>query len=213
MEKEMSEVTIEIMENGPLIVKGLKTLRNSKGEALEVKEKFALCRCGASSNKPLCDATHRKIDFSGAREIDKPLGRAKAYEGEKITVYDDRVICSHAAVCVNNLRSVFDFEARPWINADGAEVDQIIDAINKCPSGALSYSIDGVHYRNEGQQAAIDIAANGPYNVTGTVALDAEDELQPPSKQQYSLCRCGASKNKPYCDGTHEDIDFHDEKN
>ncbi|MCG8607760.1 CDGSH iron-sulfur domain-containing protein, partial [bacterium] len=211
MEKEIPSVSIEIMENGPLIVKGLRTLRSSKGEALEVKEKFALCRCGASKNKPLCDGTHREIDFSGARKIDRPLDQAKAYQGEKITVHDNRVICCHAAECVTNLRSVFDAQSRPWIDADGAAADQIIEIIKKCPSGALSYSIDNVHYRNESSQPAIDISANGPYNISGAVTLDIEDELQPPSQQQYSLCRCGASKNKPYCDGTHAEIDFKDD--
>jgi len=65
MDQDKETMTIEIMANGPLIVKGAKSLRNSLGQELEVREKMALCRCGASKNKPYCDGTHKEIDFRG----------------------------------------------------------------------------------------------------------------------------------------------------
>ncbi len=65
MDQDKETMTIEIMANGPLIVKRAKSLRNSLGQELEVREKMALCRCGASKNKPYCDGTHKEIDFRG----------------------------------------------------------------------------------------------------------------------------------------------------
>ena len=63
MDQDKETMTIEIMANGPLIVKGIKSLHNSRGQKLEVREKMALCRCGASKNKPFCDGAHKEIDF------------------------------------------------------------------------------------------------------------------------------------------------------
>ncbi len=209
----MEDVTIEIMEDGPLIVTGLKNFQNSSGENLAAKDKIALCRCGESANKPYCDGSHNAAGFSGNREINKPLAKERVYEGKEISVHDNRVICCHAAECVKQLPSVFRLEERPWIDPDQAGVEEIISVINKCPSGALSYSIDETHHRDQNRDSAIQIAENGPYDVRGNVILKVEAELQPPSKEHYSLCRCGASKNKPFCDGAHRDIDFSDKDN
>lgn len=209
----MENVTIEIMENGPLIVSGLKNFQNSKGQALSPKDRIALCRCGESANKPYCDGSHTAAKFSGIREIDKSLTKEKIYEGKEISIHDNRVICCHATECVEQLSSVFRLEERPWIDPDRAEVETIIEVIKKCPSGALSYTINEKHYRDQDREPAIQIAKNGPYDVSGDVALKVAEGLQPPSKEHYSLCRCGASKNKPFCDGAHRDIDFSDEGN
>ena len=207
------QVVIELSENGPLLVKGSVNIRNSRGEDLPGRKAMALCRCGGSGNKPFCDGTHSKIAFSGKREIDKPLHRERAYRAERITIHDNRTICFHAKECVNNLSSVFDVNEKPWINPDGADVEQVIDVVKKCPSGALSYSIDGEHYRNFDRKPAITVTKNGPYNIVGGVKLMVEENLQPPAMEHYSLCRCGVSKNKPYCDGSHNEFGFVDEKN
>ncbi len=209
----MENVTIEIMENGPLIVTGLKNFQNSKGKELSPKDRIALCRCGESANKPYCDGSHTAVEFSGKREINRPLTKEKIYGGKEIAIHDNRVICSHAGECVEQLSSVFRLEERPWIDPDRAEVKTVIEVIKKCPSGALSYTINEKHYRDQDREPAIQIAKNGPYDVSGNVALKVEAGLQPPSKEHYSLCRCGASKNKPFCDGAHRDIDFSDEGN
>ncbi|GJM16549.1 MAG: hypothetical protein DHS20C13_18760 [Thermodesulfobacteriota bacterium] len=206
-------VTIDILEDGPLIVKGIRSLTNSKGEEVETEKVTALCRCGYSSNKPYCDGTHKKVGFSGKREIDKPINKEREYAGEDIAVYDNRVICSHAAECVKNLPNVFRLGERPWITPDNASVEEVISVVKKCPSGALSYSVNGTHQRDFEQDPEIIITKNGPYNVTGSIEIKVEDELQPPSKEHYVLCRCGASKNKPYCDGSHADAGFKDEDN
>ena len=206
-------ITIELSEDGPIIVKGNVSLANSKGEELGVEKVAALCRCGQSSTKPFCDGTHNKVGFSGKREIDKPIDKEREYTGEEISVYDNRVICSHAAECVGNLPSVFRLGESPWIAPDNVAPDELISVIKKCPSGALSYLVQGSHVRDYDRSPQINIAKNGPYNVEGNIEINIEQEMQPPSKEHYALCRCGASKNKPYCDGSHADAGFKDEDN
>jgi uncharacterized Fe-S cluster protein YjdI len=142
------------LPNGPyyllndMVPKIVKNLQNSEGELLSTIRGVALCRCGASKNKPFCDGTHGIIGFSSKNKESLVDGspiikdKRKNYAGKEITIHDNRKICSHAAECVNNLPSVFKFNARPWINPDVAEKEKMIDTIKKCPSGALSYSID-----------------------------------------------------------------------
>lgn len=207
------KATIDISENGPFIINGLKTFRNSKGEQIEVKEKMALCRCGGSSNKPFCDGTHSKTGFTGQREKDINMHREKSYDGKEVTINDNRAICSHAAECVNNLNSVFDTNKKPWIAPDKAPAEEIMKVIKKCPSGALSYTVGGKTIRNFDRDEEIVISKDGPYNVVGRIRLNIGDDLQPPASEHYALCRCGASKNKPYCDGSHSETGFKDEDN
>jgi hypothetical protein len=89
-------------------------------------------------------------------------------------------------------------------------VIKIIETIRKCPSGALSYSIDGVEYRDDKTRTPkVAVSKNGPYLVTGGIELaGVENWAEGASKEHYTLCRCGASKNKPFCDGMHLGIKF-----
>ena len=210
----MSEkATIDISGNGPFIVTGLGSLKNSKGESIECKEKLALCRCGGSSNKPFCDGTHSKNGFSGERLSDNDIHRERSYQGKDITVNDNRTICSHSAECVKNLNKVFNSDRKPWISPDNATPEEIMNVIKKCPSGALSYTINGKQVRNFDRDQEIIISRNGPYNVKGGIQLNIDDDQKPPASEHFTLCRCGASKNKPYCDGSHSEINFKDDNN
>jgi len=206
-------VKIEVLDDGPLIVDNLETLTNSKGKNVDADEKIALCRCGQSANKPFCDGSHKSTGFSGNRESNASFTKERAYEGKEITVNDNRTICCHAGECVSGLNSVFDINTNPWINPDKATVDEVKEVVGRCPSGALSYTIDNVRTNEFNGSTEINIVKDGPYNVSGNVEINVADEIQPPSKDHYSLCRCGASKNKPYCDGSHSEIKFTDEDN
>ena len=206
-------VKIDVLEDGPLIVDNLETLNNSKGAKVEIDEKIALCRCGQSENKPFCDGSHKSAGFSGKRESNASFTKERSYEGKEITVHDNRTICCHAGECVTGLNSVFDINTNPWINPDNASADEVIAVVKRCPSGALSYTINDSHTRDFDGETEINIAKDGPYNVSGNIAINVEEEIQPPSSEHYSLCRCGASKNKPYCDGSHSEINFKDEEN
>ena len=205
--------SIEIANDGPLLVKGLESFTNSNDEPLTTKPITALCRCGRSSNKPYCDGTHSKIGFSGANLSDGTQDRRMNYVGKEITIHDNRALCAHAGICTDKLAAVFRMRQEPWIDPDGATTEAIVDTIKQCPSGALSYSIEGVEYRDQARTPAITVVKDGPYFVTGGITLKDQPLGEGTSEEHYTLCRCGGSKNKPYCDGSHWNIDFEDPDN
>lgn len=196
-------------KNGPLVVKNLKQLKESKGTVfLTKKEAVALCRCGHSKNKPFCDGSHGKIEWKDNKQSDRQKRKLDDYKGQYITIHDDRGICSHAGFCTDGLPRVFRMGVEPWIDPDAESVEKIIETINKCPSGALSYSINGVHYDKFSKDKEIFITENGPYYVRGETNLTSDE--QPETEDHFALCRCGHSKNKPFCDGSHWYRDFKD---
>jgi len=207
------EPSIECSQNGPYIVKNLEKLRNSKWDEIKTNPTIALCRCGGSSNKPFCDGTHTKNGFSGEKLSDGSKDKRINYEGEGITIHDNRGICSHAGFCTDNLAKVFRLKQEPWIDAKGAKAEEIINVIKKCPSGALSYSVDDVEHRNQDREPMITVSKDGPYSVIGNIELKDVPRMERVSKEHSTLCRCGGSKNKPFCDGSHWYIKFKDEKN
>jgi len=220
---------IRPLPNGPYYLindtepKVVENLKNFKGESLSTTVGIALCRCGKSKNKPFCDGTHSIIGFSSQNmnlnenDTNKLTVKNKRrdYVGKEITIHDNRKICSHAKECVNNLPSVFKLGSKPWIDSDGSKMQDIINTVRKCPSGALSYSIDGIEYRDPKEQRdpILTVLKNGPYYITGGIDLIGENiEFgEGASKEHYTLCRCGTSENKPFCDGTHRTINFKDE--
>ena len=204
--------TISPAPDGPYLVKDLKHFANQKGP-IETKETMALCRCGGSENKSFCDGTHKQIGFSSAKLEGRIEDKRDNYVGEKITIHDNRGICAHAGRCTDGLASVFRLKQEPWIIPDAESRDKIIATIKTCPSGALSYSIEDVEYGGNGGEAAIFVAPNGPYVVSGGPNLPDTPQGEGASKDHFTLCRCGGSKNKPFCDGTHWYNEFTDEKN
>lgn len=204
--------TITCKPNGPYLVKGLATFTNSSGAAIATKETIALCRCGRSDNKPFCDGTHAKIGFEDGKKPNRSKDKRKDYAGKAITIHDNRGLCAHAGVCTDRLSSVWRMGVKPWIDPDGASAAAIIETIEGCPSGALSYSVDEQEHVDADRPCAIRLAKNGPYVITGSIELDGVEFGDGSSREHYTLCRCGASKNKPFCDGSHYDAGFeHDE--
>ena len=198
--------------NGPFIVKALKKCINKNG-SMETKETMAFCRCGASNNKPFCDGAHTKIGFSSDKLEGRLEDKNASYKGKNITIHDNRSVCAHAGYCTDNLASVFRMKEEPWIDPDAASVEEIIAAIRDCPSGALSYSIDNTENHHAEDEPAILIVPNGPYVVSGGIELSDTAWGEGVTQNEYTLCRCGSSKNKPFCDGTHWHIKFSDDKN
>ncbi len=200
--------TITCKDNGPYVVSGLDDLRDPNGKSIPTKLKVALCRCGGSSSKPFCDGTHAKIGFGDTKQPDRVPDRRETYKGKDITIHDNRALCAHAGLCTDNLSAVWRMNQSPWIDPDAADVTAIIDIIRKCPSGALSYSVAGDQQPDPNRTPAIQVTKDGPYRVTGGVELSGQGWGDGASHENYTLCRCGASKNKPFCDGTHWDIEF-----
>lgn len=193
--------------NGPYIVKNLENLADKNGP-IEAKKAMAFCRCGQSANKPFCDGTHAKIGFSSEKVEGRVEDKREDYVGKQITIHDNRGICAHAGYCTDALASVFRMKQEPWIDPDAATVEEIVTAVQKCPSGALSYSIDDVEYRDRDGEPAIFVVPNGPYVVSGGADLGDTPRAEGASEEHATLCRCGASKNKPFCDGSHWYVKF-----
>lgn len=206
----MKEIKIKTALNGPLVVKNLKQITEANGNIFPLdKLSVALCRCGKSNSKPFCDGTHGKIGWTSQKQDGRQPRKVDTYKGKKITIHDNRGICAHIGYCTDGLPNVFRMGTEPWIDADAETVEKIIETIKKCPSGALSYSIDGVKYDKFAETPEIKITEDGPYYIKGTIEL--EDEDHPESDEHFALCRCGNSKNKPFCDGQHWYTKFNDE--
>jgi len=207
---------ISCLSNGPYYLpddpdlKITVNISNSKGEPYSIARDVALCRCGGSSNKPFCDGAHTKNGFSDKKLSDGTLNKRINYTGKKITIHDNREICAHAGYCTDNLSPVFKHKEEPWIDPDAATIDDIIDTIARCPSGALGYSIENTERQILESPPLITVIKNGPYAVTGNIELVDQKMGEGCSKERYTLCRCGASKNKPFCDGSHWAIGFKD---
>lgn len=196
-------------KNGPYVVKGLQNLRSgASGEALEVKEVTALCRCGGSKNKPFCDGTHSKVGFTDDKSDDRTPDEWQEYVGEGVTIHDNRGLCAHAGRCTDGLPSVFRLRKEPFIDATGAPAEKIAEIVRSCPSGALRYSVDGVEHRDLEQAPGVTVVPGGPYAVRGGGRIEGADLAEGASREHFTLCRCGGSRNKPFCDGTHWSRDF-----
>ena len=202
-------------ENGPLIVENPPKLTGSYNDETEGRPKLALCRCGASSNKPFCDGTHMKTGFSTAPDNsqlrNEPIDYTGVVDGTTVTISYTPVLCTHAAQCQARAREVFNPGSKPWVKPENGTLENILDVMAACPSGALRVSVGDVPSQHMTSGAVeIEVEKDGPYHVKN-VALDAEFNGVGASRAKYSLCRCGLSKNKPFCDGTHHDAKWSDE--
>lgn len=198
--------------NGPYIVEHLEDLTNRNG-AVETKPKMALCRCGGSNNKPFCDGTHATNGFSSEKLDGRVPDKLENFSGKGIVIHDNRGICAHAGRCTDGLPSVFRLRTEPWIDAQASSTEEISRIIDSCPSGALSYTIAGVKNQERDNSPKVFIARNGPYVVSGNPELVNTPRGEGASTEHFTLCRCGGSRNKPFCDGTHWHNRFTDDKN
>jgi uncharacterized Fe-S cluster protein YjdI len=133
----------------------------------------------------------------------------KEYSNGELTIVWKPAKCIHAAECVKALPEVYNPNEKPWIKAENGTTEALKAQINKCPSGALSY------YRNgeENQETAaletvVEVLENGPLLVFGTLKVKDKNGKEETKNKTTAFCRCGASNNKPYCDGSHVKIDF-----
>lgn len=134
----------------------------------------------------------------------------KKYTNGEITVVWKPATCIHSAICIKGLPGVFDSRKRPWITLEGASTAEITAQIDKCPSGALSYFRNGEEAENKSTEAEsiVEVAVNGPLLVYGNITVKDRDGNETKKNKVTAFCRCGASSNKPYCDGTHRKIGF-----
>jgi uncharacterized Fe-S cluster protein YjdI len=144
----------------------------------------------------------------------------RAYSNGEITVYWKPKECIHATICYAKLIEVFNPRKRPWVNMYGAPTAKIIDIVDQCPTNALTYKWNNEISKEEGDRAKdkerelaskpveIQVIQDGPMLVTGKIKITSEEGKEFPAPQITSFCRCGASSNMPFCDGTHRKIGF-----
>lgn len=145
------------------------------------------------------------IENAGARMIPakwEPQMPVKKYEGRDITITFDMKRCIHARNCFLKLPKVFDPAQRPWVQPDNATAEEITAMVRTCPSGALAYQ-DTEQAEKPPAINRVSVLENGPLAVAGAVSVESAD-----MGTRTTLCRCGLSKNKPYCDYSHVEGGF-----
>ncbi len=223
---ERRSVRITVGANGPYQVDGAPKLvrrtivRSEHGESitwrttaqLDSDATMWLCRCGSSRNKPFCDGSHNRIGFDGTETApgDTYADRSRQYPTPGMVIHDDRSLCAHAGFCGNRVTNVWKM-AKAEATEDSVVRAQAMAMIDRCPSGALSYSLTGDADVIE-QELATEVAvvADGPLFVTGGIPIDRSDGQRIEARNRVVLCRCGQSINKPLCDGSHAKAGFAD---
>lgn len=186
-------------------------------EESETPEDCALCRCGHSGNKPFCDGTHEKIGFDGAETAENvPYEQSsQVIHGPALVLRDKTELCTGARFC--------DKGPGTWELTKHSGVslarEMAIETAGKCPSGRL------VCYDKEtrqpiepacGESIALvedpQEGVSGPLWVRGKIPVESSDGKEYEPRNRVTLCRCGESGNKPFCDGTHIEVKFSDRK-
>ncbi len=135
----------------------------------------------------------------------------KHYSNEEITVAWKPTLCSHSTNCWKDLSEVFNPKERPWIKLDATNTEKIKNQIDKCPSGALSYTEKNQTTMEETKPNAdcnVLVSPNGPLMIIGNIEIKHSDGRVENKEKTTAFCRCGASANKPFCDGSHRKIEF-----
>jgi CDGSH-type Zn-finger protein len=210
---------IRCAHNGPYVVTNAERVRDWLGGEVSVTPLVALCRCGGSEIKPICDGACARNGFTDRKDPKRVPDKRDRFEGVQLTVFDNRGICQHSGFCTDRLNTVFHTEGA-FVTPSGGRMDDIIRAVRDCPSGALSFGVNGVEARDQvdwehSREPAIEVTKDGPYRITGGIRLtNQQGELvkraEGSSLEHYALCRCGHSQNKPFCSGMHWYVDFKD---
>lgn len=205
-------IKFSLIPNGPIKLSAegedLPLLRTDAGDDIALEKQAFLCRCGASRNKPYCDGAHKADGYTDENHCDRDA--LLNAEAPGITVHFNRSICSGAGECVRGLPAVFISGAKDWIQPGEASVDEVIDTVRRCPTGALTYSVGGELQRRDEAEVSVRIVKNGPYEITGPVDFEAPKWSENASKTCFALCRCGKSANAPFCDYTHGEEGWED---
>ena len=217
------ESRIEIQKDGPYRVFGAVPLKEMapvqtfNGEPIDwhtlrelpvPTELCELCRCGKSKNKPFCDKSHETVGFNGSEPASrKPyLERAQKHVAADDLLADDGPLCIGAGFCRTRTTTVWKLLAQ---SPDPQSREKMQAMVWRCPSGRIS-----LFSRSDGAPLELDlpqeiaILPGGPLWVRGAIPITGADGHAWELSNRVTLCRCGESKNKPFCDGTHSDIHF-----
>ena len=136
----------------------------------------------------------------------------KSYSNKEITVIWKPDLCIHSTKCWKASLEIFNPKRRPWIDMSSGTTEEIIKIVDNCPSGALSYERNNQMSEQKAQsqqsQTTVQVNKGGPYLVKGKFVFVGSDGKEEIKEGSVALCRCGASNNKPFCDGAHRKIGF-----
>ncbi len=221
---------VQIVKHGPYMVSGNLPLTkqiigtNPAGESVKwiedqsypIQAQYALCRCGQSANKPYCDGSHTKVKFDGTETASHAIYQQQAtvQQGPAMSLTDAEHLCAFARFC--------DPHGQVWnlVNEtdNPAAKKNFVSQVGDCPSGRLvawdNATGQPVEPEFEPSIGLIEDPANqcaGPIWLRGGVQVIGSDGFHYEVRNRVTLCRCGASKNKPFCDGTHAAIKFKDQ--
>jgi CDGSH-type Zn-finger protein/uncharacterized Fe-S cluster protein YjdI len=131
------------------------------------------------------------------------------YANDVIEIHWEPGFCIHTGNCVRGLGGVFDPSARPWVDVGGADPDAIAETVMTCPTGALHFRrLDGGPQEESTAETTVEPRPNGPLFVRGRLKILDPDGKLIRTDTRLALCRCGASENKPFCDGSHRRVGF-----
>lgn len=216
------EQKIKILKNGPYVISGAIPLyeqvitTDEAGHTRELqdvrqypdKKRYTLCRCGASENKPYCDGSHNKIDFDSSETASrKPyIEKAEIFEGDDLKLTDAHEFCDHSRFCLRSggIRELMKKSDDPEARQTAIEEAMI------CPSGRLVLwdKKTGKPFEREFEPSIVMVhdkqkGCEGPIWVRGGIPIESSDGSVYEVRNRQTLCRCGKSENKPYCDGSH----------
>jgi CDGSH-type Zn-finger protein len=227
--KHMENQKVTIIKNGPYLISGNLSLSKTislvgshgepekwkRGKKYPEHEKYVLCRCGKSQNKPYCDGTHLKTGFNGVETASKKpyKDQTEIIHGPKLDLSDARQLCSHARFCQLSGGTWHNIEISDDLNAKKIAIRTACN----CPSGRLvaSGKITRKPYEKKFKPSIEliedpQLKVSGPIWLKGGIELESSDGTKYEKRNRVTICRCGKSNNKPFCDGSHINIRFND---
>lgn len=221
---DQQEMQVQVTEDGPYVVRGRTPLARTgvvesphgesiaweSDEPIPTRRSYSLCRCGGSSTKPFCDETHRANGFDGTEVADRGprAARARVLEGDGVAVTDDPSLCTHVGFCTNRRTHIWEMLAD---TTDPEVRERLIAMVSLCPSGRLAHRPSAAEPDVEPvYPPSVAVVRDGPLWVRGGVEVVGADGVPYERRNRVTLCRCGASRNKPFCDGSHDEIGFRD---
>ena len=230
MTKPKSETRVVVSKDGPYLVSGKIPLSRQtivtdeeggsetwqEGKTFPAQETYALCRCGQSKKKPFCDGTHTRIKFDGAETASREpyLKQAELLDGPALALTDAESLCAFGRFC--------DPHGKVWNQVARSDDPGIratfLRQVENCPAGRL-VAWDKAAGKPLEPKLSVSIGliedpaqqCSGPLWLRGGIAVIAGDGFAYEVRNRVTLCRCGQSRNKPFCDGTHAAIKFRDE--
>jgi CDGSH-type Zn-finger protein len=178
-------------------------------EPLTTGRRYSLCRCGRSATKPFCDDSHLE-GFDGTEVADRGprATRIETFVGDGVVMTDDLSLCTHAGFCGDRFTKVWQMIGK---TSDPAIRERLQRMVSLCPSGRLDHApAVGEPPEEPPFEPSIAVERNGPLWVRGGIPVVSDDGTPWEVRNRVTLCRCGRSGNKPFCDGTHQDVGFRD---